>query len=1286
MLARISRRIYHACWYAIAAIILITAVGVTLVRLSLPHINDYRGEVEQWISNNVGYPVKIEQINADWQGWTPFLYLKGITVFDKTGNTIAAALKSAQISFNPYISLLQWEITPFKITVTGPELSVIREHDGSIDFMQHDASTDRTIQKNKNNIFADWLLLQKSISIEDATIDYIDLNRPGSSLLLTDVNLNFKKSTVRMQIDVSAILPENYGKKLDLMLDIYGNITTPKWSGQIFIEGQQIYAGNFLEHFQDTIPIDLTSSLANIRLWSVWNQGKLSKLDGQFAASDVNIKYKNADLALQQITASFSVVLHQEKGFRAKLDIDKLVTENGLWQKSTIDFFGQVDPDSDNLLYISRADYLNIDDILPVINKLYPDYYFLDNNSLKLHGSLKNSMIIYDPENNRIVHFDTDMEDLRLEYNKDSVTSNSGLHLSGNLEQGLITLDSPLLSLNFPEQLEDEIEFYEITGDIRWQQNADNLTFETGHIESHTPHFHTTARGKVIFDSDNVRPYTILRINANNIDLADTTHYLPRALPEHAKTWFRKSLVSGEVSSLDIIQRGYLDEFPYRDNSGQFRMLASVKNSVLAFSPNWIPVKNLNAELEINNTKLDFRLKTGQIYNAELKNVTARIDDLSADHKMLNIDGDAYGNTQDAAYIINNSPISGSDIFSAFKVESFNGNLALNLKLNIPLFDSHITYDGKFHFDNVVYNSKKYGITLNNFTGDLLFSKDRVISDNLTANYFSTPVKLAISIDDKARLTSTMEGDADAEFITGQLIHFFPGLTSVEGQLNNYMNGACNWSATITSANKTSGGNQTTEDMLTIKSSLSGMSVDLPAPIGKKYTPQLLEINTVLSNQTEQDISFKYGDRLIGNIKLHKADNLNKLNAELALGPGAVLLNPGKGLLVHGQVDELNLSEWYEFIHSLNLKLPAAQSEETTIDLNVSNLVYNNQAFENTAIILKNNGGDWQVTVSGDDLEGSVNIPADTNINTVTANFKKLHLGKNDEFIQKSGIDPRTQPPLELTAEEFNYGSFELGKMFLSTSRIENGLSINSITFTKPKLEITGKGTWNYINGEEFSNFDFKLKADQMHTMLKAFDYSVDPVKDGETKLKMKAIWHGSPLDFSLADINGSLTMEIEKGRVLNIEPSAGRLFGLLSLQTLPRRLSLDFSDLFGKGFSFDQIEGTFTIESGNAYTNNLSMTGPSANIEITGRTGLIDKDYDQVVTVTPQVSDTLPLASALFGPIGVGVGAVIFLAGELFDTIPKQIDKILRYQYTISGSWDNPVVEKLDSNSKPSG
>ena len=213
MLARISRRIYHACWYAFAAIILTTAVCVTIIRLSLPHINEYRGDIEHWVSNYVGYPVRIEHIDADWQGWTPYLYLDGITVFNKSDNTVAAALKSAQISFNPYISLLQWEIAPFKITVTGPELSVRREYDGSIEFMQQPSPGGSPAQKDKNNIFAEWLLLQKSISIEDATINYTDLNRPGPGLLLTDVNLDFKKSAARMQVNASALLPGNYGKR-----------------------------------------------------------------------------------------------------------------------------------------------------------------------------------------------------------------------------------------------------------------------------------------------------------------------------------------------------------------------------------------------------------------------------------------------------------------------------------------------------------------------------------------------------------------------------------------------------------------------------------------------------------------------------------------------------------------------------------------------------------------------------------------------------------------------------------------------------------------------------------------------------------------------------------------------------------------------------------------------------------------------------------------------------------------------------------------------------------------
>ena len=207
------------------------------------------------------------------------------------------------------------------------------------------------------------------------------------------------------------------------------------------------------------------------------------------------------------------------------------------------------------------------------------------------------------------------------------------------------------------------------------------------------------------------------------------------------------------------------------------------------------------------------------------------------------------------------------------------------------------------------------------------------------------------------------------------------------------------------------------------------------------------------------------------------------------------------------------------------------------------------------------------------------------------------------------------------------------------------------------------------------------FKSESIKLMLDTFNYETANIENGETRIELSANWNGSPMDFSVANLNGKLNMEIAEGQFLDIEPKAGRLFGLLSIQALPRRLSLDFADFFDKGFAFDSIKGNFSIEKGQAYTNDLQMLGPAGDITISGRTGLETEDYDQIATVVPKVSDSLPVASALFGPVGVGVGAVIYFAGELFDSIPSNIDKILTQQYSIKGSWEDPEIEKININ-----
>ncbi len=142
-------------------------------------------------------------------------------------------------------------------------------------------------------------------------------------------------------------------------------------------------------------------------------------------------------------------------------------------------------------------------------------------------------------------------------------------------------------------------------------------------------------------------------------------------------------------------------------------------------------------------------------------------------------------------------------------------------------------------------------------------------------------------------------------------------------------------------------------------------------------------------------------------------------------------------------------------------------------------------------------------------------------------------------------------------------------------------------------------------------------------------------------------------------------------------------MLSLFSLNSLQRRLTLDFRDVFKEGFSFDKMKGHFVVMDGDAFTNNFTIEGSSATIEISGRTGLVAHDYDQLVIVTPQVSSTLPIAGVIAG--GPAVGAAVFLADKL---VGDKFNRMTQVRYQVSGSWDDPVYTSLGSedNNKQTG
>jgi uncharacterized protein YhdP len=132
-------------------------------------------------------------------------------------------------------------------------------------------------------------------------------------------------------------------------------------------------------------------------------------------------------------------------------------------------------------------------------------------------------------------------------------------------------------------------------------------------------------------------------------------------------------------------------------------------------------------------------------------------------------------------------------------------------------------------------------------------------------------------------------------------------------------------------------------------------------------------------------------------------------------------------------------------------------------------------------------------------------------------------------------------------------------------------------------------------------------------------------------------------------------------------------LLGALNLRSVTRYLTLDFSNVFSKGLTFDTIKGRVAVEKGNAYTRDLAIRTPGADIELSGRVGLIARDMDLNIGVTPQLMSELAITGGLLG--GPVVGAAVAVLHEL---VKKPFEKNTRIKYTVKGGWDDPAVTRL--------
>lgn len=1260
---------------AVAVVLIIaTALLVSLVRLLLPVVGQYRSDVEAWINQSVGQPVVIGALAAEWRGLGPSLKLTAVHMRDAEQRPVAY-FEEVNIDIDVVASLLHGRFEPGHITVTGVNLSIVRRQDGSLVIAGIAGSAE-----GDNAVMRDWLFSRERISIEKSRVQWRDLQNNSPLKQFRDVSFTFTNQGDRHLLAGKMLLPVEMGRELKFAADFTGNfLNVEAWDGEIYLKGEGLIAKEWLGK-ADLHGVVVTKGTVDIALWSQWREAQPVDAQGEIRILDLQLGNKTHRGVRRHSQPRFDSVSGRFNWQRTTaawtVDVDRFVImRNGLaWLPSHFRL-GVSDSENGQALEAGFS-FLRIQDITPtlLLGDLIPD-------------NARSALTALQPKG--------DVADLVFRYSDTVVAKRSffvqanftgvsvqpwqhvpGLHgIAGSLQagqdSGVITIDTERASINVKKLFRDAWPIDKFFGTFEWQRKGPGWRIQSDN--SYVKNSDLEGRVNVALDWQQGKPpFLDLIASVRHGKVASISRYLPaHIMPPRVVSWLDDAILDGRVVSGGVLFRGVLSEFPFDAQQGRFEVRAQVEDGVLDYAPGWPKLTRIQAEVVTIGRSLAVIAQKAETLQAKVLETEAVIPDLTAEPAILTVIGSAVGGTDDALRFLTQTPLR-KDKGRLFAGAVAQGVAELDLTLVLPLSPAAASVEGVLVLRDSTLNLQDIA-QIDAINGTVLFSDQGLSAKSMAAQVFGQKVRADIKSEEANNETVTVlkaSGKADVADLVKQ---FQPSLHDV-------IKGSANWRATLSVSAPRD--NEKNIDLV-LESQLQGISVDLPQPFGKSAAQlQKLSVDMSWPLIPQKPLSIRYGENVAGLVSLKQHDKqLVVERGELRFGGAPAHLPVQPGLRIAGQLAHYSTREWDSVIASLETDKKPSPSEPLDhalrwLDVRIDDLEVMGSIFSDMTIRAEKSAEAWIADVASVQAAGKIRLPHNPS-QAVSLDFDRLFLKDNKASAGKqSATDPRQLPPLQLKSRQFKFNNINFGALMLTASKISDGLKFSDLSATSPHTRIQASGEWTMVAKQQVTRLQMMMDSDDVGRTLAAFGYA-DSIRNGTSHSDVAIKWLGPPSAFALKDIDGVLEITIKNGRLLDVDPGAGRIFGLLSLQALPRRLSLDFSDLFAKGFSFDTIIGKFTIENGSALVDSLTMDGPAARVDATGRIGLSKRDYDQEVVVTPHVTSSLPLAIGVLA--SPAAGAAAWLAEKL---ISRQVGNIARIKYSVKGPWDNPVVELL-SNTK---
>ena len=527
---------------------------------------------------------------------------------------------------------------------------------------------------------------------------------------------------------------------------------------------------------------------------------------------------------------------------------------------------------------------------------------------------------------------------------------------------------------------------------------------------------------------------------------------------------------------------------------------------------------------------------------------------------------------------------------------------------------------------------------------------------------FQEPTKIAISGSSRGKLQADLSG----KVAVGALRRLG------YGTLVDHAKGDAEWRARV----EQDGSRIRT----TLTSNLSGVALDFPEPFRKDSRTALpfslswtAEGNTRRLNAT---LDSWLGVRVAYTVSA-KGDILQAQRGVVNFG-GEALALPPEGFSMIGTLRHADLDAWQKMFGGASGGAWDGSffGPVSWIDMGLEDTRWGGRTWGGHRVTATQEGGRWQIQTRGTEAEGEITwLPE--GFGRIRAHFTKLVIppvpsaGAVDE--EPVDLDAqKNMPSLDLVAERFSAMGKALGRLQLTGLHDGSVWRIDRFSLASAQGTVDGDGRWMGAPAPQ-TQVNVHLKATNLGNFIADMGYP-NMVARGTGEVRGQVNWHGNPQDFKLSRVTGQFSLDLRDGQFSKVEPGgAGRLIGLLSLQTLPRRITLDFHDIFSDGFAFDTLTGNIAMNHGLFSTRDFDMTGPAARVMLSGTVNVVAETTELNARVSPAVGNSLSLATTVLG--GPVAGAASYLLQRL---LKNPIDQALTYEYVIEGNWDNPKIRAV--------